>query len=199
MNKEDASVSQGRPRVRSDKLRNQARLIDAAKSAFAADGAGVTLEQIARDAGVGIGTLYRHFPTRDVLIEAVYRQEVDFLTAEAKALLAQPNPLAALRTWLLMFIDFLATKQGMADLLGTLIAGTQALYGESTVRLGSAITDLAAHATEAGALRLAIDPIDLLRAIGGVASVSPAPDWKRSAYALVDLLLAGAQNLGIPR
>jgi AcrR family transcriptional regulator len=178
-------------RPRADGERNRARLVEAAKHAIAERGAAVSLERIARDAGVSIATLYRHFPTRDALVEAVYRQETDALVEAATRLAAQRDPVSALREWLLLFVDFLATKQGMSEVLGTLIGGPEPMYDESSVRLGSAINALMERATETGALRDDVEPLDLLRAIGGVANVNPTEQWRRSATRMVDLLLTG--------
>lgn len=197
-------MSQERPgggirRQRSDKARNRANLIAAAKRAFAEKGAQASLESIAREAGVGIGTLYRNFPTRDALIEAVYHQEVETLVTASTALLAENDPMTALRKWLLMFVEFIDTKKGMSDALATLIAGPDALYKGSTVRLASSIEQLVNEAARSGALRIEVEPLDLIRAVGGVASVSPGANWKQSAVLMVDLLLKGSAADGCPR
>jgi AcrR family transcriptional regulator len=176
---------------RADGERNRARLIETAKQAFASAGGGASLDQIAREAGVGIGTLYRHFPTRDALIEAVYRRETDALLAASLSLAAGHPPLDALREWLRLFIDFMATKQGMAEALKTLIGGTDALYSDATERVTEALDRLVSAAEAEGAIRMDIEPTDLLRAIAGVMNLSPGKDWKRSAIRMVDVLLDG--------
>ncbi|MBP2299722.1 TetR/AcrR family transcriptional regulator [Azospirillum picis] len=178
---------------RADGERNRARIIEAAKQRFAEQGAGAALEQIARDAGVGIGTLYRHFPTRDVLIEAVYRHEVDALVVAAGELSAKEPPIEALRAWLALFIEFLDTKQGIGAVLDTLIGGSEPLYSGTPAQLSPPIDLLVSRANEDGAARIEIAPLDLLRAIAGVATIRPGAAWKRQALALVDLMLRGAQ------
>jgi AcrR family transcriptional regulator len=181
-------------KLRADGERNRSRLIEAAKRGFAAQGGAVSLEQIARDAEVGIGTLYRHFPTRDALIETVYRQETDALLEAAARLSRDLAPLAALRAWMLLFVDYLATKQGMAEALKTLIGGTDALYGDSSARITDAIGKLVQAAVAAGAITINIEPLDLLRAIAGVANMSPNKDWRTAAVKMVDVLLNGLRK-----
>ncbi|GAB3449971.1 TetR/AcrR family transcriptional regulator [Streptomonospora sediminis] len=183
-------------RPRADGERNRARLVAAAKRAIAEQGAGVSLERVAREAGVSIATLYRHFPVRDALIEAVYRQETDSLVDAAAQLAEEREAVAALREWLLLFVDFLDTKQGMSEVLNTLIGGTDALYDDSAARLASAVGALFARAAETGALRSDIEPLDLLRALGGVANVNPDENWKRAATRMVDLLINGLRDSG---
>lgn len=178
---------------RADGERNKANLVEVAKHLFSEKGAGVTLEQIARDAGVGIGTLYRHFPTRDALIEAVYQQEVDELVTMAVQLEASMVPVAALRAWLHLFIDFLEAKQGIGTVLDTLIDGSEPLYSGTPTRLSAPITMLVERANESGAVRIGIAPLDLLRAIAGVATIRQEVNWKQQAVAVADLLLKGAQ------
>lgn len=175
-------------RMRADGAANRARLLDAAKRVFAGRGAAASLEQIARDAGLAIGTLYRHFPTRDALIAAVYQQETDALVEAAMRLPADHAPIEALRAWLLVFVDFLAAKQGMAEVLGTLI-GADTLSADATARVTVALEKLAAAAAGSGAIRWEVEPLDLLRAIGGVANLNAGPNWRASATRMVDLLL----------
>ncbi len=179
---------------RSDGERNRSTLIDAAKRRFAEQGASVALEQIARDAGVGIGTLYRHFPTRDALVEAVYRQEVDALVNAASELAENATPVDALRTWLILFIDFLETKQGIGSVLDTLIGGSEPLYSGTPAQLSPPIDRLVERANTSGGIRLDITPLDLLRAIAGVATIRPGAGWRDQAIGLVDLVLGGARE-----
>ncbi|KAA0020647.1 TetR/AcrR family transcriptional regulator [Salinicola corii] len=185
--------SQPRARPRADKERNRARLIAAAKQVFAARGAAASLEQVASEAGVGIGTLYRHFPKRDVLLEAVYRQETDTLVDAADRLMAQQEPVEALREWLLLFVDFIDTKRDMADALNTLIGGPEPLYSGTPSHLASSIEALVDGAIKTGTFRIDIEPLDLLRAIAGVANIRPGQNWKPSAIRMVDLLIRGMQ------
>jgi AcrR family transcriptional regulator len=187
---QDVSLSPKR-RPRADGERNRARLIAAAKDAFAHRGAAASLEGIARQAEVSIASLYRHFPTRDVLIEAVYRQETDTLVDAAARLAQDQTPTTALREWLLLFVDFLEAKQGMSPALNTLIGGPDALYKGTPGRLAEPITTLVTRAVESGAVRIDIEPIDLLHAIAGVASLRRHHVWRAAAVRMVDLLLKG--------
>jgi AcrR family transcriptional regulator len=176
---------------RADGERNRQRLLDAAMAAFAAQGAAASLEEIARSAGVGIGTLYRHFPTRDALVEQVYRQAIGQLAAAAETLAQAHPPFEALRLWLLLFVDYLATKKIMADALNTLVGGTAELYAASGPQLKTAIATLAERAVANGDITLDVEPLDLLRAIAGVANASPGTDWQAAAKRMVAILLAG--------
>ena len=179
---------------RADAERNRARLLETAKAAFAEKGSGASLDEIARIAGVGAGTLYRHFPTRDALVAAVYRNETEQLVAAADRLAAAHPPVTALREWLLLFVDYMATKHGMYEVLNSIVGGTSDLYSASTVRVKQAITKLADHAVAGGDIRLDLDPLDLLRALAGVANVGLGPEGERAAKRLVDILVAGLRT-----
>ncbi|WP_044560464.1 TetR/AcrR family transcriptional regulator [Azospirillum sp. B4] len=191
MRQKSNSTSTRRPRA--DGERNRARLIAAAKAAFAERGATASLEGIASEANVSIASLYRHFPTRDALIEAVYRQETDTLIDAAVKLMDQREPKTALREWLLLFVEFLDTKHGMAEALNTLIGGPDALYSGTPGRLAPPVTALVDRAVKTGGYRIDVEPIDLLRAISGVANHTANAEWKQSAIRMVDLLLKGLQ------
>jgi AcrR family transcriptional regulator len=179
---------------RADAERNRVRLLETAKSAFAEKGAGASLDEIARTAGVGAGTLYRHFPTRDALIEAVYRNEMAQLVDAATRLTETRAPIAALREWLVLFVDYMITKRGMSEALNSLVNGTSELYSTSTDQMRRAIVKLTDRAVASGDIRLDIDPLDLLRALAGVTNVNPGPDGTRAAKHMVDILIAGIQN-----
>ena len=125
---------------RADALRNQERLIDAAKQAFTEVGPDVSLEEIARRAGVGIGTLYRHFPTREAIVEAVYRREIGQLAEAAQSLLNARRPIDALHDWLKLFVDYMATKRVIAPALASMSGGTSALYERSGLMMRDAVT-----------------------------------------------------------
>ena len=179
-------------RPRADALRNREALIDAAKAAFTETGPEVSLEEIARRADVGIGTLYRHFPTRDAVIEAVYRREVDQLANAATALLKNHAPLDAFRRWLKLSIDYLDTKKLIAPALGTLSGGGgAALMAHSGSRLVAAVTELLEAGQKAGAVRTGVQVNDLVQAFGGIAYNSGAPGWRDSAERLADIIIAG--------
>jgi AcrR family transcriptional regulator len=187
-------ISNSTRRPRSDGERNRARLIAAAKLAFAERGGAASLEGIAREAEVSIASLYRHFPTRDALIEAVYRKETDTLIDAAARLMIEREPATALREWLLLFVEFLDAKQGMAEALNTLIGGPDALYSGTPARLAFPIAKLVDRAVETGTFQIDVEPLDLLRAIAGVANVKHNKNWKDSAVRMVNLLLKGLRE-----
>jgi AcrR family transcriptional regulator len=178
---------------RADAERNRVRLLETAKAAFAEKGSGASLDEIARTAGVGAGTLYRHFPTRDALVAAVYRNETDQLVAAADRLAETHPPVAALREWLLLFVDYIATKHGMSEVLNSIVGGTSDLYSASTARVKHAISKLVDRAVASGDIRLDLDPLDLLRALAGVANIGLGPDGERAAKSMVDILIAGVR------
>jgi AcrR family transcriptional regulator len=180
-------------RLRADAQRNRARLIEVAKAMFSEGGADTSLEAIAKAAGVGIGTLYRHFPTRDTLIEAVYRTETQNLAQAATRFAETLAPVEALRAWLRLFVDHIATKQVMAPALASMVGGPSELYAESGAQVKTALALLVDRAVAGGAIRLDIDPLDLLRALAGVAGISSVPGWETSAKRLVDILIAGVR------
>ena len=179
---------------RADAQRNRIRLLETAKAAFAEKGSGASLDEIARTAGVGAGTLYRHFPTRDALIEAVYRNETEQLVAAATRLAETHPPITALRQWLLLFVDYMATKHGMYEALNSIVGGTSDLYSASTAQVKQAIAGLTDRAVASGEIRLNLDPLDLLRALAGVANISSGPDGKQAAKRMVDILIAGIRT-----
>ena len=178
---------------RTDAQRNRLRILQAAKQAFTRRGADASLDDIAKQARVGPGTLYRHFPTRDALIEAVYRAEVERLAAAAHHFAAAMPPLQALRAWMLSFVDHIAAKQIIAPALNTVGGGPSKLYESSRGQIQGAIEALAKRAIQSGDLRSDLDPFDLLRALIGVAQVASSPDWQQSAKRLVDILIAGSR------
>ena len=179
--------------ARSDAQRNRKSLLEAGKVAFAEKGISASLEEIARVAGVGIGTLYRHFPTRDALIEAVYRNETQQLAEAAAELAATHPPVEALRAWMRMCVDHIATKKLMAGVLNSIVGGTSDLYAEAGAQLRVAMTMLVDNAVAQGDIRLDLDPMDMLRAVAGVANVSSGENWQDSARRLVDILIAGVR------
>jgi AcrR family transcriptional regulator len=179
---------------RADAERNRIRLLETAKAAFAEKGPGASLDEIARTARVGAGTLYRHFPTRDALIEAVYRNETEQLVAAATRLAETHSPIAALREWLLLFVDYMATKQGMYAALNSIVGGTSELYSASSAQMKRAIAALIDRAVARGDIRPDIDPFDLLRALAGVANISAGSDGTQAAKRMVDILIAGIQT-----
>src|SRR5580693_2175790 len=166
---------------RTDGLRNRESILEVAKAAFARHGANASLEEIAKRAGVGPGTLYRHFPTRDQLIEGVYRNEVEKLAAAAARFAETMSPLEALRAWLLLLVDYIAAKHIIAPALNSVVGGPSRLYEGSRTRIQGAIDELVKGAKKSGDLRRDLDGSDLLRALIGVSHVGSGADWQQSA------------------
>jgi AcrR family transcriptional regulator len=177
--------------LRADAQRNRDRLLEVAVRAFASGLPEVTLDAIAREAGVGIGTLYRHFPTREALVEAAYRSELARLCDGVPGLLAELPPDQALRTWMDRFVDYMTTKLGMADALRAVIASGGNPYEESRTRLTSAITDLLSAGAAAGGLRRDVEPADVLASLSGVSLAAGEPDRRDQAGRMLDLLMDG--------
>ena len=175
---------------RADAARNRDRLLASAKAVFSAGGAEASLEAVARHAGVGIGTLYRHFPTREALFEAVYRREVEELAGLAERLAAEASPAQALRRWVKANVEFVATKKGMAAALA-LAAHNKDLSAYSFERLTKAAAGLLDRARNAGALRTDIQPEDLFRALIGMCLVHDKPGWQATVLRLMDVFLDG--------
>jgi AcrR family transcriptional regulator len=190
-NARTAAVAARKPRA--DAQRNRERILEVAKLAFTRSGVDVSLDDIARQAAVGPGTLYRHFPTRDVLLEAVYRTEVERLAAAHQEFAATMPPAEALRAWMLLFVDYIATKQIIAPALNNVVGGSSKLSEYSGTLIRGAIHSLVERAVASGDIRSDLDPLDLLRALVGVSNVSSAPDWPQSARRLVQILLTGSR------
>jgi AcrR family transcriptional regulator len=180
--------------VRADARRNYGRLLEAAVLAFATDGTHVSLERIAKDAGVGIGTLYRHFPTREALVEAVYRHELADLCDAVPGLLQSLPPDEATRAWMDHFIDYMNTKHYMAEALRAVIASGGDPFAESRRRLVAAITALLDAGATAGTLRSDLDPNDVLVALNGVSLAAGRPNQRKQAGRLLDLLVEGLRQ-----
>jgi AcrR family transcriptional regulator len=173
---------------RADAERNRQLLLEIAKTKFAVKGTATTLDEIAKTAGVGIGTLYRHFPTREALLEEVYRNESDQLAAAARSLQEALPAWDALRQWLLLFADYLANRQLMAE------AVSPELCAVSRQPLTDAVLTLVAKAEKESGSAVAMSGIDMLAAIAGVVNVSKGPDFGAGARALVDALISGLQR-----
>jgi AcrR family transcriptional regulator len=180
---------------RADALRNRERILEIAKVAFTRLGANINLDDVARQAGIGPGTLYRHFPTRDALLEAVYRTEVEKLAAAERELAAALPPIEALRAWMLLFVDYIETKQIIAPALNTIVGGPSKLFEATGAQIKGAIRALVERAIESGDIRPDLDPLDLLRALIGVSNVASVPDWAQSAKRLVQILITGSRPL----
>jgi AcrR family transcriptional regulator len=180
---------------RTDAQLNRERILEVAKEAFTRSGANASLDDIAREAGVGAGTLYRHFPTRDALIEAVYRTEVEKLAAAERRFAEAMSPIEALRAWMLLFVDYIAAKHIIAPALNTLVGGPSKLYEGSRAQVQGAIDALVKRAIKNGDIRRDLEPFDLLRALIGVSNVASGPDWQQSARRLVDILITGSRPI----
>jgi AcrR family transcriptional regulator len=176
---------------RADAIRNRERVLEAAKIVFSAGGADASLEAVAKCAGVGIGTLYRHFPTREDLFEAVYRREVEQLGDLAEQLKGEPDAVEALRRWLRSNVEFVATKKGMLAALQLAAYGSSELHAYSFDRLTKAVGALLARAVAAGEIRADIGPEDVLRALIGMCYLHDQPGWQNSVLRLVDVFVDG--------
>jgi AcrR family transcriptional regulator len=179
------------PKLRADAARNRERVLEAAKAVFSAGGPEASLEAVARRAGVGIGTLYRHFPTREALFEAVYRREVAHLADLAEELRSAPVPVEALRRWLRSNVEFVATKKGMLAALALAVHGSSELYAYTFDRLTKAVGALLERAVAAGEIRPDIGPEDLLRALAGMCYMHDQPGWQASVLRMVDVFVDG--------
>lgn len=176
---------------RADAVRNHERVLEAAKVVFSAGGPDASLEAVARRAGVGIGTLYRHFPTREALFEAVYRREVQQLVELAEQLKSEAAPVDALRRWLRSNVEFVATKKGMLAALALTVHGSSELYAHTFDRLTKAIGALLDRAVAAGEIRSDISPEDLLRTLVGMCYMHDQPGWQKSVLRMVDVFVDG--------
>jgi AcrR family transcriptional regulator len=176
---------------RSDALRNRELLLAAAKAVFSAGGPDASLEAVARRADVGIGTLYRHFPTREALYEAVYRHEVEQLGELAEELKSEASPVEALRRWLRSNVEFVATKKGMSAALALAAQTNSELMAFSYDRLTKAVGALLDRAVAAGDIRGDVGPEDLLRALIGMCYLHDQPGWQTSVVRLLDVFVDG--------
>jgi AcrR family transcriptional regulator len=183
---------------RADAQRNRERILEVAKQAFSRSGGEPSMDEVARLAKVGPGTLYRNFPSRDALIEALYRAEVEKLAAAEREFAARLEPLEALRAWLLLFVDYIATKRLYMPALQTMVCGTEVVFASSGTALTGAIQALGSRAIAAGVIRPDIVPMDLVLALMGVAyigseHISPTEDWRKRSRRMVDVLLDGSR------
>jgi AcrR family transcriptional regulator len=177
---------------RADAQRNRESILEVAKKAFTRSGANTSLDDIANEAGVGPGTLYRHFPTREDLLQAVYRSEMEKLAAAEGKFAQSMPPIEALRAWLLLFVDAIETKQIIAPVL---IGDPKKVFASSYAQINEALRALVNRAMKSGDIRKDVDPTDLLRALVGVAHVAVIPDWQQSARRLVDILIIGSRPI----
>lgn len=186
---EDPAKKPRKPRA--DSLRNRERLLEAARAVFSAGGPEASLEAVARTAGFGIGTLYRHFPTREALFQAVYRREVDELTALAVSLSRECAPVEALRLWLRASVRMVATKKGMLAVIAPTPGSADDLYADAHERLLQATGRLVSRARDAGLIRDDVPPDDVLRALMGFCYTREQPDWQAVVLRLLDVFVDG--------
>ncbi|MCA0060320.1 MULTISPECIES: TetR/AcrR family transcriptional regulator [unclassified Mesorhizobium] len=186
----DQKTAEAKP-LRADAQRNRDRLVEVAASVFAERGIDASLEEIARRAGVGIGTLYRHFPTREHLVEVVYRREVEGLCAAADELATKHPSDVALEEWMRRFVDYIATKRGLATSLRILLTANANLYSDTSGRVSAALRRLVEAAVAEGTIRGDVDASDVLHALGGIYSAPDTPDWRDRSRRLVRLLMDG--------
>jgi AcrR family transcriptional regulator len=179
---------------RADAIRNRDRLLEAANAVFSAGGPEASLEAVARAADVGIGTLYRHFPTREALFEAVYRREVQQLADLAEQLKQEAKPVDALRHWMRSNVKFVATKKGMSAALALAAYKNPELFSYSFDRLKEAVRGLLARAIATCEIRDDISPEDLLRALVGMCYMYDQPGWQTSVLRLVDVFIDGLRT-----
>lgn len=176
--------------LRADAQRNRERLLTVAREVFAEKGVDAPLEEIARRAGVGIGTLYRHFPTRLDLVGAIYIDEVDALIRSADDLAVHGEPLVALRSWLERFVDYVATKRGLAGALEELRQSGALAQGQ--LRINVALGSLLEAGQRTGELRADVQPADVVRALGGICMLSErTPPEREQTRRIIDLLVDG--------
>jgi len=176
---------------RADAVRNRERVLEAAKQVFNAGGPEASLEAVAKRAGVGIGTLYRHFPTREALFEAVYRREVQQLGDLSEQLKHDASPVEALRRWLRSTVELVATKKGMLAALAIVAYNSSDLYADTFARLTKAAATLLERAVAAGEIRSDISPDDLIRALIGMCYLHDQPGWRTSVLRLLDVFVDG--------
>jgi AcrR family transcriptional regulator len=176
---------------RSDSIRNREKILKAATAVFREGGPSASLEAVAKRADVGIGTLYRHFPTREALFEAVYRREVEQLSDLAEQLKKQADPVEALRQWMHANVQLVATKKGMLAALEIALHGSSELYAFSFDRLTKAVGALLDRAVAAGEIRDDISAEDLLRALIGMCYSYDRPGWQAAVFRLIDVFVDG--------
>jgi AcrR family transcriptional regulator len=188
------SLPSNPPKLRADARRNRERILEVAREVFTRAGADASLDDIAKQAGVGAGTLYRHFPTGEELLKAVYRKELETLADTARKFAATLPPVEALRAWLLLFVDAVATKQIIAPALNSLLGDYKKAFEDSHALVHQALRNLVKRGIKSGDIRIDLDSSDLLHALVGVANVSSSPEWQKSARRLVEILIAGSRS-----
>jgi AcrR family transcriptional regulator len=187
------SPAQKTRKPRADAQRNRERIVEVAKQVFMRRGAEASMDEIAKRSKVGPGTLYRHFPTRDDLLAAVYISEVEKLAEAQKKFSAELSPVEALRAWMLVFIDYIAAKKIIAPALNAMTGGPSRVFQQTNRLMEEAAKALASRAVASRDLRPDVDPMDMLRAIYGVASAGSTEDWPEKARLFVKILIQGSR------
>ena len=188
-----STIPKNARKPRSDAQRNRERILEVAKQVFTRRGADASMDEIAKRAKIGPGTLYRHFPTRDELLATVYITEVEKLVAAQKRLSAELSPIKALRAWLLVFIDYIATKKIIVPALNAMAGGPSRVFQQSMQVMEEAANALASRAVSSGDLRPDVDLRDWMRAIYGLSTVGTEDDWPQKARKFVDIFLRGSR------
>jgi len=188
-----SAVKKTARKPRADAQRNRQRILEVAKLVFTRRGAEASMDEIARRAKIGPGTLYRHFPTRDDLLAAVYISEVEKLAEAQRKFSAELSPVEALRAWMLVFIDYIAAKRIIAPALNAMAGGPSQVYQQTTRVMEDAANALASRAVASRDLRPDVDPMDMLRAIYGISSAGSTEDWPEKARRFVDILIQGSR------
>lgn len=191
-------IREARP-LRADARQNREKLLSAAVEAFSRSGADVPLETIAQEAGVGIGTLYRHFPTRDALVIAAYQHEVKHLCDAAAELLHAMPPDAALREWMDRFVAYVAAKRGMGEALRSVVSSNAPLFAQTRDEIVAALSSLLRAGVAAGTIRSDVDAEDVMRAMRGVWQAPDEEGWQDQARRLLDLLMDGLRYGAVSR
>lgn len=194
MPKKQASLPPAVRKPRADAQRNRERILEIAREAFTQHGPVATLDDIARRAEIGPGTLYRHFPTRDALIEAVFRSQVEKLTAAGQRYAVTMRPLEALRAWMLLFIEYVASKLLILPAMDTVPGGSMRLIEGTHGLIHSTFRGLVQRAVDSGDLHAGTDPDDIIRALVGVFHTTSLPGWEPSARRIVDVLIDGSRR-----
>ncbi len=180
-------------RLRVDAVRNRERILEVAREVFTEAGAEAALDEIARRAGVGAGTLYRHFPTRDALIEAVFKDHVEKLVGAGERLAGELSPIEALRAWMLVFIDYVSEKLLILPAMDTVPGGSQRMMEGTRGLVHRTFRGLVERAVESGELRAGTDPDDMIRVLIGVFHTTAMPGWEASARRIVEVLIEGSR------
>lgn len=184
---------------RADAERNRERLLDAASAVFNPGRADASLDAVARQAGVGIGTLYRHFPTREALFEAVYRREVQQLVTLAEQLRHDPSPLCAVRRWVHALVGFIAIKKGMSAALAVVAQSSSKLAVCMLEQMVQALDGLLRRAVAGGQIRGDVGAEEILRALVGICYMQDGPDWQRNVLRVADVFIDGLRAAPGPR